>query len=66
MASLDSIFLHGGDKPASHIHCTCDLWADLAVFVIDTAAKLMPPTPPSVAEAFVTVLVGFVGDWAAI
>ena len=33
--------------------------------MIDMTAKLTPPTPLPTAVTFVTVLLGFGGDWAA-
>ena len=48
-------------EPSSDHLCTAS-----AVIVPELAAELPPPTPTPVAEAFVMVLVGFGGDWAAI
>ena len=42
------------------------LWVASLVIVPELAAESPPPTPTPVAEAFVMVLVGFGGDWAAI
>ena len=42
------------------------LWLASAVIVTAMAAESPTTTPPPVAEAFVMVLVGFGGDWAAI
>ena len=42
------------------------LWLASVVIVTATAAESPPPTPPTVAEAFVRVLVGLGGGRAAI
>ena len=47
--------------PSSDHLCTAS-----AGIVPKLAAESTPPPPPPVAEAFVMVLVGFGGDWAAI
>ena len=49
--------------PQAIIHClvlvpsSVGLWAVLAVIALMMAAESMPPTPPPVAESFVTVVV---------
>ena len=48
------------------IPSSAHLWAASAVIVTAMAAESPMTTPPPVAEAFVMVLVGFSGDWAAI
>ena len=51
--------------PQAIIHClvlvpsSVGLWAVLAVIALMMAAESMPPTPPPVAESFVTVVVEF-------
>ncbi len=58
--------------PQAIIHClvlvpsSVGLWAVLAVIALMMAAESMPPTPPPVAESFVTVVVEFGLDLTAI